>query len=52
MPVYSIDKLIYETLVENTASSANRVNKLIDEEFEYTANKNDLIPVPEEGRCT
>ncbi|XP_023311652.1 hydrocephalus-inducing protein [Anoplophora glabripennis] len=48
IPVYSIDRLIYESLVENSVIWANEINNLIDEEFEYVATKEDLVPVPEE----
>lgn len=36
--------------MENSGYSANEINRLIDEKFEYTANEEDLDPVPGEGK--
>lgn len=49
IPIYSIDRLIYESLVENNTHSANKITKHIEDEFEYAANKEDLVYIPEEG---
>ncbi|KAJ8920877.1 hypothetical protein NQ315_015670 [Exocentrus adspersus] len=48
MPVYSIDKLIYEALIEADGSSALKIKNLIEEEFQNVATNEDLDAILDE----
>lgn len=49
LPIYSIDQLIIDALIENESQYAIELNNRINESFQKIASKDDLIKTENEG---